>query len=59
MFDLVKELTRRTLLHKAGVITLGIAGIGSVVKPARTLAQTNTPPKPPEQKIGWAISTLR
>lgn len=58
MFDLVKELTRRTLLHKAGVITLGIAGIGSVVKPARTLAQTNTPPKPPEQKIGWAIVGL-
>lgn len=58
MFDLVKELTRRTLLHKAGVITLGMAGIGSVVKPTHTLAQTNTPPKPPEQKIGWAIVGL-
>ncbi len=58
MFDLVKELTRRTLLHRAGLITLGIAGIGSVVKPARTLAQTTTPPKPPEKRLGWAIVGL-
>lgn len=58
MFDLVKELTRRTLLHKAGVITLGIAGLGTVIKPAQTLAQTTTLPKPPEKKIGWAIVGL-
>ena len=58
MFDLVKELTRRTLLYKAGVITLGIAGVGAYFKPARTLAQSTTPPKPPEKKLGWAIVGL-
>lgn len=67
MFDSLKqELTRRTVLNKAGfgLITLSVAGtLGTILKPVRTAAQPATAPDkkpslPPEKKLGWAIVGL-
>ncbi|WP_341530905.1 Gfo/Idh/MocA family oxidoreductase [Nostoc sp. UHCC 0302] len=67
MFDILKsELTRRTLLYKAGFgfMALGVAGaVGTILRPMRTLAQagpasTKEPPLPPDKKLGWAIVGL-
>jgi predicted dehydrogenase len=60
MLDLLKsELTRRTLLYKAGfgLITLGI--VPAIFKPSRSLAQAaKEPAMPPEKKLGWAVVGL-
>ncbi|MFN6570620.1 Gfo/Idh/MocA family oxidoreductase [Dendronalium sp. ChiSLP03b] len=66
MFDLLKsELTRRTILHKAGfgLIALSTFGaVGTIFKPTRTLAQAGPAPAkeplPPEKKLGWAVVGL-
>lgn len=54
------ELSRRTLLHKAGlgIITIGAASVGTIIKPARTFAQSKEPPMPPNRRLGWAIVGL-
>ncbi|MBD2772664.1 Gfo/Idh/MocA family protein [Iningainema tapete] len=61
MFDsLKKELTRRTLLHKASFGLMGLSVIssaGQILQPSRTLAQTS-PSLPPEKKLGWAVVGL-
>jgi hypothetical protein len=57
MFDILKsELTRRTLLYKAGFgfMALGITGaVGTILRPVQTLAQAGAapakePPLPPD-----------
>lgn len=68
MFDSLKrELSRRTLLNKAGLglISVSVVGaIGSILKPARSLAQQpatsmdQEPPRPEEKRLGWAIVGL-
>lgn len=65
MFDAwKKELTRRTLLNKAGLglVAASVAGaVGAVVKPSPSAAQTapaNEKPMPTEKKLGWAIVGL-
>lgn len=66
MFDAVKnELTRRQLLNKAslGMLGIGIAVAGTVVKPVQILAQaapapTKEPALSPEKKLGWAVVGL-
>jgi predicted dehydrogenase len=67
MFDSVKkELSRRTLLHKAGLGFMGLSvvgAVGNIIKPTRILAQaapapSNEPSLPPEKKLGWAVVGL-
>lgn len=67
MFDYLKqELTRRTLLQKAGfgLMSLGVAGaLGHTIRPGRTLAQAapapaDQPSMPNEKKLGWAVVGL-
>ncbi len=68
MFDLVKqELTRRQLLHKAGLGMLGIgvagAAVGQINLGGTVVAQQaptsgKEPPMPSEKKLGWAIVGL-
>jgi predicted dehydrogenase len=58
------ELSRRTLLQNAGLglLTVGAASVGTIIKPASTFAQVKEPPKElpmaPSQKLGWAIVGL-
>lgn len=67
MFDSLKsELTRRTLLYKAGFGLMAVStfgAMGTILKPTRTLAQagpapTKEPSLPPEKKLGWAVVGL-
>ncbi|NMG05508.1 glucose-fructose oxidoreductase [Brasilonema sp. UFV-L1] len=68
MFEsLKKELSRRSLLHKVGFgfMGLSVAGtLGHIIKPARTLAQSEAAPSnepssvPPNKKLGWAVVGL-
>ncbi len=60
MFDLLKsELSRRTLLHKAGFGLIALGIVPTILKPSRSLAQAaKEPPMPPEKKLGWAVVGL-
>lgn len=67
MFDwLKKELTRRSLLNKAGLglVTVSVAGpVGAIFKPTSSAAQavpasSNEQSMHPEKKLGWAIVGL-
>ncbi|OKH54512.1 glucose-fructose oxidoreductase [Calothrix sp. HK-06] len=55
-----RELSRRTLLHKAGLglIAVGATSISTIIKPASTFAQAKEPPMPPTKRLGWAIVGL-